>query len=271
MSEESLWLPVSPPPTAAFDSPHGCCQIFSPPWNVKQLFKDDPSCRAGARCCLAQRQWCKNTIFFSWCEIQQTWWGRILISAFLGLYLHSSKIPTWFICHYVFFHMLGSCFRGITYNVFKTFSLSIQRPFPSALISHFSSLPISAPKCCSPHLSGSLIPNQLQTARRKGKKKNKPRRHLLQSGMVISQCKWEDNNCLLKHRISSLASAPSSSFFCKTTCWVWLRLRLAHFGARASRETLRNDNLSCARLILESQGWREEKKKREGRGTAGLN
>lgn len=35
----------------------------------------------------------------------------------------------------------------------------------------------------------------------------KPRRHLLQSGMVISQCKWEDNNCLLKRRISSLASA----------------------------------------------------------------
>lgn len=63
--------------------------------------------------------------------------------------------------------------QGKTYNIFKTFSFSIQRSFPSALISHFSSLPISAPKCCSPHLSGSLIPNQLQTAQRKEKKTKK--------------------------------------------------------------------------------------------------
>lgn len=98
------------------------------------------------------------------------------------------------------------------------------------------------------------------------KKKNKPRRHLLQSGMVISQCKWEDNNCLLKRRISSLAPAPSSSFFFAKQ-WVgfgssWDSLTL---GASQQRNTEKRQ-LKLRSIDSGVAGWREEKTVRaEGR------
>lgn len=92
----------------------------------------------------------------------------------------------------------------------------------------------------------------------------KPRRHLLQSGMVISQCKWEDNNCLLKRRISSLASALKrlrkqrvqigSSLNSRT---LWGRAKETHWGRQLRlcyfSPLLSFLNAGGPQLIFESQ------------------